>query len=352
MSHDTEMLLRDALRDAADGQAHHYEPVDTGQVLELGHRVVRRRRLAAGAGVLALATVAGTGVWALAPGSDRAAPVPATRTSTTGSTTTAELAVPVGGLRVAITVDPVGHLFRYAVRSPGSGGTAVPVMGALTMPVDGDALTYAVVDTPSGSVVVGALPERATAASAVWTGRGPVGGLRTAPLRGTGQQAFVGWSGVAGRTALADVLWTDGREVLGGAGMPLPSARTGSSVTFVDTQSRVFGIADPKTFAVFPLASAGGAPPVAVIPHDATAAEPSDGTLLLVLPNGASDAKVQVETGATALLDASPLPAEAGTAVRIRWNRPTGSTTGTGLTSVTWRDAAGTSHTTSLAGRG
>lgn len=351
MSHDTEMLLRDALRDAADGQAHHYEPVDTGQVLELGHRVVRRRRLAAGAGVLALATVAGTGVWALAPGSDRAAPVPATRTSTTGSTTTAELAVPVGGLRVAITVDPVGHLFRYAVRSPGSGGTAVPVMGALTMPVDGDALTYSVVDTPSGSVVVGALPERATAASAVWTGRGPVGGLRTAELRGTGQQAFVGWSGVAGRTALADVLWTDGREVLGGAGMPLPSASSAGRTGFLDATSQTVGLLSGGELVTRSLASARDANGLAVVSLERqTAAEEWTTTTFVALPPGST---LDRSTGGDTTGVSAPfgLGSSAGDGVFVdaTASRPHA---GVGLDSMTWTDATGRSHTTSLAGRG
>ena len=82
MSTDTfEGELRSLLHDTADAEGPAYVDVDPNAVVTQGRRVVRRRRMAAGAGIAAATLVLGAGAWAvLDQGSRRAVePVPATR---------------------------------------------------------------------------------------------------------------------------------------------------------------------------------------------------------------------------------------------------------------------------------
>ncbi len=66
MSTDTfEGELRSLLHDTADAEGPAYVDVDPNAVVTQGRRVVRRRRMAAGAGVAAATLVLGAGAWAV-----------------------------------------------------------------------------------------------------------------------------------------------------------------------------------------------------------------------------------------------------------------------------------------------
>ncbi len=334
--------LRSLLHDAADAEGPAYVDVDLGVVVVRGRRVLRRRRIAMAGGALAAAVVVAAGSWAAVnDGRDRAAPVPATRTTMAD----------VGVVKADVTLDDGGGSAQYTVRLDTSTGEVTATKGDLdpdapvplgTVPRTGAVATWATLSTEP-FVVVGVVPAAATQTMTRFTG--DLGGISSdrSPLPGTPYQAVV-WR--AERTdpagSLAGLDWTDGTHVYDTRGAEVPSTRLDDRVLYVDEVADQLGIVEPDGSATIPMQDArdAGLPPVY-----AAGRGPEGGrmttTYAILLPAGATDVRADVDPAVnvveplrTASLD------RVGTVALLRWE---GSDAyhGTAVRTVSWRDAEG-----------
>ena len=358
MSTDTfEGELRSLLHDTADAEGPAYVDVDPNAVVTQGRRVVRRRRLAAGAGIAAATLVAGlVGFSALGDGFRGAEPVPGTSTSSTitgtvsveltkGADTAPGSGAPAGSPAVRVTVDRVSGRVDYFVER---GGVFVPA-GTDTMPTGRQAATWSSTDRTDG-VVVGIVPAAATDLFPVWVGDAPETARTLEPLGSTSFQAFAIWqSGTAAETDLAGLDWTDGERVYSSRGLPLPSGRSGTAVAFVDRQLGQFGILRDGTAATKSLRDLpADQVPVLMSGRARSGSALMDNTVLVVLPAGAQGVDAVPVGGATLESVNTSLSSTDDTIVILRVTAPRDA--GTGVRRVTWTAADGSAQ--SLEGSG
>ena len=257
MSTDTfEDELRSLLHDTADAEGPAYVDVDPHAVVTQGSRVVRRRRMAAGAGIAAAAvTLGAVGVATLGDGVDRTSD-PAVSTSVptaTGPvsvdlTTTAERRGreprpddPVESARASRwTADPDSG------RSPSPAATGEPRRRPpATLPANPRFSTYAEVG-PGPGLVVGVMPAAAKGIVADWLADLVESSYTSARLPGTrpaGLRDPVLSSARAptspGTSSSGASIWTDGEQVFDSAGAEVPSATAShDDVVFVDRARR------------------------------------------------------------------------------------------------------------------
>lgn len=355
MSTDTfEGELRSLLHDTADAEGPAYVDVDPYAVVSQGRRVIRRRRLAAGAGIAAAVVAVGlVGFAALGGGVRGAEPVPGSSTTATttgtvsveltkGADTAPEGGAPAGDPAVRVTVDRVSGRVDYLVDR---GGVFVPA-GTDTMPTAPQAATWV---SPAGidGLVVGIVPAAATDLFPVWAGDVPGATHTMEALGSTSYQAFAIWH--TGDTGLAGLDWSDGERVYSSLGLPLPSGRSGTAVAFVDRQLGQFGILDDGTAATKSLRDVPTAQvPVLMTGRARSGSDLMDNTVLVVLPAGAQRVDAVPVEGATLESVNTALSSTDDTIVILRVTAP--GDAGTGVRRVTWTAADGSAQ--SLVGSG
>jgi hypothetical protein len=358
MSTDTfEDELRSLLRDTADAEGPAYVDVDPRAVVSHGRRVIRRRRMATGAGIAAATLVAGlVGFSALGDGFRGAEPVPGTSTTarttgtvsvelTKGADTAPEGDAPAGGPAVRVTVDRVSGRVDYSVERD---GVFVPA-GTDTMPTGRQAATWSSTARTDG-VVVGIVPAAATDLFPVWVGDVPGSTRALEHLGSTSFQAFAIWqSSTSAEADLAGLDWTDGERVYGSHGLPLPSGRSGTAVAFVDRALGQFGILDDGTAVTKSLRDVPtGQVPVLMTGRARSGSDLMDSTVLVVLPAGAQGVDAVPVAGATLESVGTSQASTDDTVVILRVTAP--SDAGTGIRRVTWTAADGSAQ--SLEGSG
>jgi len=344
--------LRSLLHHTADAEGPAYVDVDPNSVLTSGRRVIRRRRMAAGAGIAAATVSLGlVGFAALGDGVRRAEPLPGSSTNGSTSSTTGTVSVdlargadaaPEGGApdgrpAVRVTVDRVTGRVSYSVVRDGA---FVPA-GTDTMPTSPQAATWV---SPAGvdGLVVGVVPAAATELFPVWAGDAPGSTHTMEPLGSTSYQAFAVWhTGKAGDTDLAGLDWSDGDTVYSSLGLPLPSGRSGGAVAFVDRALGLFGIIEEGTTSTKSLV---GLPadqvPVLMAGRARSGSALMDNTVLLVLPAGSQGVDAVPSKGATLESVGTSLSTTGDTIVILRVTAPSDAA-GTGLKRVTWTAPGG-----------
>ncbi len=310
MSTDTfEDQLRSLLHDTADAEGPAYVDVDPRAVVTSGRRVIRRRRMVAGAGIAAAALAIGLVGWAnSATGTDRgAAPVPAASV-TARSAVTAVLergttledasgkdVVTPGRVRVGI--DPASRTWSHAFVD--DDGTAV---GTLSEALPAGPRADWSASSGGPGVVMGLLPERATAFLPVWWEGAPASTQATAPLPGTGYESFALWHSGGPEAKLIDIVWTDSQQVYSSRPAKVHSAKFGKTIVFVDEASGQFGIFDGDGSVI----RESHTTPVDVLPAVVSGtpdagANSAVNTVLILLPPDADRAEVKAAEGATLL---------------------------------------------------
>jgi hypothetical protein len=310
MSTDTfEDELRSLLRETADAEGPAYVDVDPHAVVTSGRRVIRRRRLAAGAGIAAAVAALGLAAWAaVGSGVDHdAAPVPAASiTATAPVNTVLERSGPlndakgrevVAPVRVRVGVDPLNRTWSHAF--VGDDGEPVSITSE-PLPAGGRATWTQSSDGPG--VVTGLLPERATDFVTVWSGDAPTSTSARAPLPGTGYQSFALWHSGGPSTQLGALYWTDGQQVYTSLGTRIRSAKFDDALAFVDETTGLYGIfgqdgsvtkqVDDTPADWMPAVMSGKQEPGSAMVEN---------TVLVLLPAGADRAEVKAVEGATLL---------------------------------------------------
>lgn len=275
--------------------------------------MIRRRRLAAGAGIAAAVLAIGVVGWATtATGTDRgAAPVPASSVTARSAVTAvlergatpedaAGKAVVAPG-RVRVGIDPASRTWSHAFVD--DDGAAVGILSE-ALPAGPRA------DWSSSSggpgVVMGLLPERATAFLPVWWEGDPASTQATAPLPGTGYQSFALWHSGGPEAKLVDIVWTDGEQVFSARPSKVHSARFGKVIGFVDESSGQFGIFDGNASVIkesnttpddWLPAVMSGTPDAGSDTGESSVVN----TVLILLPADADRAEVKAVWGATLL---------------------------------------------------
>jgi hypothetical protein len=362
MSTDTfEGELRSLLHESADAEGPAYVDVDPHAVVTQGRRVVRRRRMAAGAGIAAASVALGlVGFAALGDGVRRAEPLPGSSTNGSAGSTTGTVSVdlahsadaapeggaPEGRPTVRVTVDRVTGRVDYSVVRDGVSVQA----GTDTMPTSPQATTWV---SPAGvdGLVVGVVPAAATDLFPVWAGDAPGATHTMEPLGSTSYQAFAIWhTGTPGETSLAGLDWSDGDTVYSSLGLPLPSGRSDGAVAFVDRALGVFGIIRDGSSAT---KSMVGLPadqvPVLMTGRARSGSALMDNTVLVVLPAGSQGVDAEPSAGAT-VESVSTSQSSTGDTIVILWVTASRDTAGTGVHRVTWTNADGSAG--SLVGSG
>ncbi|MBM6405165.1 hypothetical protein JQN72_13030 [Phycicoccus sp. CSK15P-2] len=336
--------LRGQLRSAADAEAGAFLDIDTASVIGSGARIIRRRRMAAAGGTLALAVVAGLGAWAvLAQGTpDALDEVPATQSGTPTPSATAtgvvEARVPDGAKgTVLVRLDTDRRTLSAELPGGGAQDRAVEV-GTLSAGRS-EVLYGRVSEDPL--VVVGVLPAGATSFSPVISEQRGVS-TGDAELAGTGYRAFV----VRGQredrgTEVTDVYWTDGRAVRTADGRTVESAAMGDRIAYHDQQGGMFGVVTPEGWGNVPTSddTDTGLPPEALmgVRRDASA---MDTTYAVLLPPGAEDVSVDLAPDATLEDSTTSALGDRATVMLARLTTPPESE-GSGVTQVHWTDATG-----------
>ncbi len=342
MTHDIfEDELRARLRGATDSEATAFLDVDTASVIDTGHRVVRRRRMAVAGSTLAAVTVLGAGSWVVL---DRATTraveeVPATRTTMAD----------IGVVRATVTVlDGVGrgaYTVRLDTGSRRVTATATdtgPEQAIGTLPTAPLASTWATLSTEP-FVVVGVVPAAATSFLPHWAGE--VGGVYTSnePLPGTPYQAVV-WRAdtPSSDAALAGFDWSDGRQVVDQAGSSVPSVVIGDRIVYLDRAGDELGVVQPGGSATVPLSTSGAAGLPPVLASGTGDGDVMDATIAVALPGGASDVRMDTDPDVTVVgpVQTAALSGGAGTIALLEWRGPL-DTPFTGVSQVSWRDADG-----------
>jgi hypothetical protein len=323
MSTDTfEHELRSLLHDTADAEGSAYVDVDPQAVVTQGRRVVRRRRLAAGAGIAASALVLGIGAWVVldqSSGRDAVEPVPATRTSSVApdvvSTTIAVKGNPrVSGYTVHLDRS-TGRVTATDLSPTGEQGLDV-MIGRI-----GEGEQKAVWETLSRDplVVVGVVPAEADQLMTRF-GNLDVGGVTSSesPLTTTAYQAFLVQTQKSPPGAeLAGLDWAASGRVFDVEGHELPSATIGDRTVYLNDAAGELGMVAPDGTSRVPLqaATTGGA-----TPHLTTSVNEEGGptvtTFVIVLPIDAGDISLGLASGATLVSqESAPLLGGAGLAV-------------------------------------
>ncbi|NHA69403.1 hypothetical protein [Phycicoccus flavus] len=319
MSPDTfEDEIRTLLHDATDSQSGAFDDVDAAAVLGGGRRVVRRRRVAMVGGTLAAALVVAGGTWAaLDDSADRAAPVPATRT------TMADIGV------VSARVDLQGD--TYTVRLDTATGSIAAVVPGSDAPVPAGSVrpggTWSGWDVVSRRplVVAGVVPSAATRLMPQWFG--DVGGVYSdvAPLPGTPYQAVVWRAERSPRLAtLAALNWSDGKAVWTDHGTQLPSAVVDDQVVYLDRATGELGaVGDDATLSV-PTARFTDHGLVPVLSGSSEVGTELDGFFVALLPPGSRDVDLEslATRGSATPVRTAELPDGAGTVVTQTWRSP------------------------------
>jgi hypothetical protein len=341
MSTDTfEDELRSLLHDTADAEGQAYVDVDPNAVVTQGRRVVRRRRLGAGAGIAASALVLAVGAWAVldrSSGRDAVEPVPATRSSSVAPDVVSTTIAVEGNPRVAaysVHLDrSTGRVTATDISPTGEKGLDV-MIGRI-----GEGEQKAVWETLSRDpfIVVGVAP---VSDQLMTRFVGDVGAATTsdAPLSTTAYEAFLVTTEKsppeASLTGL--VRATDGR-IFGAEGVELPSATIpGDRIVYIDDAGREMGLVTPDGSAQVPLTpAAAGAPTGHLTTAVQEAGKPTVTTFALVLPIEAGDISVQVAPGATLVSEEErPLLGGSGVAVVATVSGP--DELGPVVTEVTW----------------
>lgn len=343
MSTDTfEDELRSLLHDTADAEGPAYVDVDPNAVVTQGRRVVRRRRVAAGAGIAASALVLGVGAWAVldrSSGRDAVEPVPATRSSSVAPDVVSTTIAVEGNPRVAaysVQLDrSTGRVTATDISPTGEKGLDV-MIGQIPV---GE--PRAVWETLSRDpfVVVGVLPSDAEQLMGRFVD-GDIGGVttRTADLTTTRYQAFLFQSEKPSPGAdLAGLDWSNGSGVLTSDGFQLPSAPfPGGRMVYVNAAAGEMGLVTPDGSAQAPLTpAAAGAPTGHLTTAVEEAGKPTVTTFALVLPIEAGDISVEVAPGAT-LVSEEERPLLGGSGVAVVATVSGQDDLGPVITKVTW----------------
>ncbi len=288
--------------------------VDPYAVLAGGRRRRRRRTLAVGAAAATAATVAVAVTAASLGGADLADPLPAGRTDTSATATSATLDIgnPVdntgtpipGPSRFAVTVDPArsdvdGNLGYYTVGPDGR--RTLLARSDIRLPsgsaVSGErpSVTWGT-GSAAPHVVIGVLPAGATQ----WTliAAGATGGSYSddAPLPGVGLTAFAAIYEKAGDAGdVTGIVWRDRDGVVWDQTGRLAATDLGGGVLgFVDPRLSVWGSFGDSTIATAPLPGEGR-PTMSVSGNDADRAV----RLVGLVPAGATDPVVRYAPGCT-----------------------------------------------------
>jgi hypothetical protein len=237
MSTDTfEDQLRSLLHGSADAEGSAYLDVAPYAVVYTGRRIIRRRRVAAGAGIAAATAVVGLVGWSvLGSGVDRASLPAGPAHSTTSSATAgdhgttalldelSDLSGPQGQpvdvpgpRRLAVTID-AGRTPDLVYSAVASDGSLTMMGGSSLVGVDRLASTWGTAGEGS-HVLVGVLPEQAEQfqlVTPVTDEGGHASTSVTAPIPGTGRQAFaVRFAEAGDADAVRHLLWWDGDAVV------------------------------------------------------------------------------------------------------------------------------------------
>ena len=316
MSTDTfEDELRTLLHDTADAEGPAYVDVPPDEVLAQGHRVVRRRRMAAGAGIAAAVVALGAvGAVTLGNGIDRTSePAATTSAPTATGPVSAEISTTLDG-KVAPRADaPVSARVQVDEQTRKWSVTLTDSQGrqttrpAATLPANPGFSTYIEVGSPP-DLVVGVMPAVAKGIVALWLTEPVESSFSSAPLPGTDRQAFaIRYSAapdpkVAGDTILAGFDWTDGKQVFDSAGAEVPSARVHDDVVFVDRNQDLFGIfGDGNTVSKRLRDTPAGQVPVVMSGRVPEGSDTMVSTVLVVLPAEARGVQATAVPGATLL---------------------------------------------------
>ena len=336
MSHDVfEDELRALLRDTADAERDRFVEVDPSAVLGDGVRVVRRRRLVAGAVTAALALVLGVGGWAAVSGSvDRAQEAPAAPFPTATGTVSATMTLDDGSV-VGVSFDTTSGAVGV-VRTAGSGvvDRATPRVASLGQP----SVTYATV-VRDPLVVAGVMPAGASGLLPQWQAVEGPSTDTVADLPGTPYQAFVlRAEQPAPGAVLEDMYWQEADGIHAVNRGRLPSTVLGDTLVFLDAPRGMLGVRSGALRTVTPTGpdTAAGRPPYGGMTD-------RDGvqTFVVVVPGRVQDLTVLPAPGAELLSSAmSELSEGAGTALVARLRLPEGETDG--VAEVTWTGSAGT----------
>lgn len=353
MSTDTfEDELRSLLHDTVDAEGPAYVDVDPDVVVTAGRRVVRRRRMAVGAGIAAAVLALGvTGAVVGGVGPDRAAePVPAGPSTGPGrgpTSVTLDLSEAIQGLQtpgpngpssVRVEVDDQAMTWTVTVIDRDGRTTSRP---AATLPANPGFATYAEVGGDAG-LVVGVMPAGAKDVVSAWFPDPVVSSLSSAQVPGTGRQVFAIRHTGAAETVLAGFDWTDGEQVYTSAGSSVQSARFGDTIAFVDQAQDLFGIfgADGTVSKRLSDTPAGALPALMTgrVPDGSVT---MDATVLVLLPAGAEGVGITPSPGSTVRsVDAVPGGSTDQTLVLVRLTGPKQSM-GTGVERVRWTNPDG-----------
>lgn len=366
MTHDLfEDELRAQLHGAAEHESHAYVDIDPTTVLFTAHRVVRRRRAAAGAGIAAAVLVTGIVGWStISPGVDRASiPAGTSRTASTpavaGTAVTARLepfadlagndgqpvAVP-GPRQVAVSVDPT-RTPDLVYSEVGTGGALTMMQGSSLQGVAPSASTWGTAGEGS-HVLVGVLPADAVQFQLV-TPMDDRGGHAstsvTAPLPGTGRQAFgVRFAEAADADAVRHLLWWGGDGVVHDeTGSTVPSVALGDpegTVVFVsEALDRMGTFSNGDGLSSMRLdgsRNSSGRPVISTGRGDGSRIE---WLFAALVPATAEPGTMTPTPGTTVRTPLTKAPV-AGTDLAVLWARYSypATTKGSGYSSVTWTE--------------
>ncbi len=326
MSTDTfEDQLRSLLHDTADAEGPAYVDVDPHAVVTSGRRVIRRRRLATGAGIAAAVVAFGAGAWAVLDQSSRQSlePVPATRSASVAPDVVSTTLAVDGSSRVAsytVNLDrSTGRVTATDTSATGEKGLDV-VIGRI-----GEREQKAVWETLSRDplVVVGVVPAEADELMTRF-GYLDVGGVTSAdvggvtstqsPLTRTAYEAFlVQTEKSPPGVDLAGLDWSASGRVFDVEGHELPSATIGDRTVYLNDVGGELGMVAPDGTSRVWLQGT-------TTPHLSTWVKEQGGptvtSFAIVLPIDAGDISLEVAPGATLVSQQSaPLSGGAGVAV-------------------------------------
>jgi hypothetical protein len=200
----------------------------------------------------------------------------------------------------------------------------------------------------SMGLVVGVIPEAATDSALLWTGDTTESSQSTAPLPGTGYQAFAVWHApTAARDTFAGVDWTDGTAVFRDDGSSVRSAKDGDLVAFVDVDRDLFGMFGDGSTGTKRLSDVDRSPaalPAMMLGRQNDGSSTMVNAVLVVLPAGAHDVVATPKTSAkvTATRTFAGTSSTDPTLVIVRLTFPL-SVTDTGIERVAWTRADGSS---------
>jgi hypothetical protein len=358
MSTDTfEDELRTLLHGATEGQSPAFEDVDTDAVLASGRRIVRRRRLAAVGGSVAAALVVAAGTWAaVGDSAGRAAPIPATRTTTSVPTTgtvsaeleTSELrsegngSLSQPGQTIQVAIDRATGVVRYSTLRDG----APSVVAVGRVPSNPRGVTWT--SLSSSRLLVGVMPAEAVQSQLVTPTYNEGGHASTfvdEPLQGTGLQAFaVSFAEVGDAALVSHVLWWgEDRAVHDETGATVPSVALGDpdgTVVYVAEElDRMGTFSDGDGTTMMQLDGSRNSSGRPVLSTGRGDGGNVSWLFAAVVPAGAEPGTVTPGLGATVTTPLTKALVR-GTDLAILWSRQSSpkAAKGSGYASVTWNE--------------